>query len=260
MKILSSILAATLTLSASLALTQPKDLGARIVGGEDAAPGEFPFIVSLQEKSFGHFCGGSLIAKNWVLTAAHCVKAGISIDSVVIGLYDRTKLTNTEAIKPKRIIANPRYNSDTTDYDYALIELSQDSSYEPIELNTQEIPVTPNNPAIMATVAGWGALRETASDLPSILQKVEVPLVPATICRKNYSGTITDRMLCAGYTQGGKDSCQGDSGGPLVATGDNNVRYLIGVVSWGAGCARPNQPGVYSKVNKAISWIQQYVH
>ncbi|KHD87510.1 MAG: trypsin [Bdellovibrio sp. ArHS] len=257
MKFLNHLVMVGLVFASTVSVAKPGDLQAKIVGGSEATPGEFPFIVSLQGSS-GHFCGGSLIRSNWVLTAAHCVK-GASVKNVVIGLHDQKNLSKAEVIKPKRIIAHPLYNDNTADFDFALIELQKDSSYEPIAINTSEIEIPDGaNGQIVATVAGWGATRENSYSLPSRLQKVDVPLVAHDLCSKNYKNTITSRMLCAGYPRGGKDSCQGDSGGPLVARGGMmGQSVLIGVVSWGEGCARANLPGVYAKVNAETTWIEQ---
>jgi trypsin len=255
MKLRNHIIAAAISLSACVSFATKFET--KIVGGVEATRGEFPFIVSLQQNFGGHFCGGSLISKNWVLTAAHCVD---SVDKVVIGLHQHNNTSGAEVIKPKQIIRHPQYSDQTSDYDYALIELSQDSKFQPVPINTTEIAIPTNGSQIMATVAGWGVTREDSYNLPAVLRKVDVPLVDSATCNADYKNTITDRMICAGYTQGGKDSCQGDSGGPLVATDKNNQRFLIGVVSWGEGCARANNPGVYSKVNAVTDWITQYVH
>lgn len=227
----------------------------KIVGGVEAKVGEFPFIVSLQSSS--HFCGGSLIAKNWVLTAAHCARGG-TISKVVIGLHDQKDAKNTETFKAKRVIVHPGYNSQKMTNDFALVELSGNSSFAPIALNPTEIEI--GSEQIMSTVAGWGTTKEGAYSLPNLLQKVDVPLVSNAACNVSYKNQIDDTMICAGYEKGGKDSCQGDSGGPLIAkdvtTGEN---YLIGVVSWGQGCARASYYGVYAKVNAGLSWIRSYV-
>jgi len=255
MKLTNVLLATVLFFGINSAFAKSQKLHMNIVGGVEASHGEFPFIVSLQAKNFGHFCGGSLIKKNWVLTAAHCVSE--SIDKVVIGMHNLKDTKNTESIQVKRVIPHPQYNESSTDYDFALLELAQDSKYEPISLNTAEIEIPMTGSPIMATVAGWGVTKENSYSLPDLLQKVDVPLVSHTVCNKDYRGSITDRMICAGYEQGGKDSCQGDSGGPLVAQADDNQRYIIGVVSWGEGCAQAGLPGVYSKVSFAAAWIAQ---
>ncbi len=237
----------------------------KIVGGVEASQGELPFIVSLRAKYYGHVCGGSLIAKDWVLTAAHCVK-GININEIWVGLHDQKDSRSAEkfTITPSQIFAHKKYNSSTVDYDFALIRLNQNSSYAPVAFNTVELDL--DNNTIISTTAGWGTLTENGSS-PDLLQKVDVPLVSQKVCNapESYDGEITDRMLCAGLPEGGKDACQGDSGGPLVVKQSNGKHVLVGVVSWGYGCARATKYGVYSKVNSVTAWInatlagEQYV-
>lgn len=250
MNVISQALMIGLLTFTITATAQPGQVEQKIVGGTEASIGEFPFIVSLQSGS--HFCGGSLIRKNWVLTAAHCVK-GMSVKKIVVGLHDQKDLTNAEVLTPKTIIAHPLYNSRTMVYDFALIETNENSRFEPIALNPTEIAI--GSDTIMSTVAGWGTLREGSYSLPAKLQKVDVPLVSKDTCNVPYKGQIQDSMICAGYETGGKDSCQGDSGGPLIAEDANRDRYLIGVVSWGQGCARAKFFGVYAKVSSVFDWI-----
>ena len=225
-----------------------------IVGGDEATPGEFPFIVSLQASR--HFCGGSLIASNWILTAAHCVQGG-GVRRVVIGAHDLSRLEQAEVFQPKRVIPHPQYNATKTDFDYALIQLDGNSQFPPIRLasenlNEQEFN---GNPPLL-TVAGWGATKEGSWSTSRRLQKVNVPYVSLADCELSYPGDITSQMLCAGFPEGGKDSCQGDSGGPLVGY-QNGDAYLVGVVSWGRGCARPRYYGVYANVAAQWHWIIQ---
>ncbi len=229
-----------------------------IVGGVEAQRGEFPWIVSLQDKEGWAYCGGSLIDKKWVLTAAHCVKK--VPDLVIVGLYQMTNETGAEVHAPGRIIVHPGKKYFSNDYDYALIELKESSAITPVEINSQEIqiPTDPKAPKVMSTVAGWGTLRSNG-ETPDILNKVDVPLWPSESCNKIYSPfgyDVSDRMLCAGLEAGGKDSCQGDSGGPLIIKTEEKV-LLAGIVSWGMGCGEPNYPGVYAKVNAVTEWIKQ---
>lgn len=241
---------AVLVLSISALASKPIQL---IVGGENASEGEFPFIVSLQSGS--HFCGGSLISDEWVLTAAHCV--GGSNIKIVTGLYNQKILTGTESFRSARVIPHPQYNRSNMDYDFALIQLDGKSTSKAITLNENEINIPTDSTIVESITAGWGYTREGSWKLSDILQKVTVPLISKETCMKSYSG-VTDQMICAGLPQGGKDSCQGDSGGPLVVFDYiKNETVLAGVVSWGEGCARPNKFGVYSKVNSVIDWINK---
>ena len=116
------------------------------------------------------------------------------------------------------------------------------------------------------TVTGWGSLEEDSTKHPNILQEVTLPVITNAECKSKYDvyvnngirygDLITSRTLCAGYPHGGKDSCQGDSGGPGIWR-DSGRTYLIGVVSWGIGCGRPEFPGVYTRVTAYMDWIQQ---
>lgn len=227
----------------------------RIVGGTAAKQGDFPYIVSLQANGFGHFCGGSLIADRWVLTAAHCV--GDGVDSVYVGLYDQKSPNSAEKFTVANIFVHPKNDPITMDYDFALLELSQSSSFKPVALSETEISFSSLAP-VLATTAGWGTTSSGSSTLPSILRKVSVPLVTQADCnaKASYNGQISDSMLCAGYQAGGKDSCQGDSGGPLVVTQADGKTLLAGVVSWGEGCAWKDKYGVYGKVSAAVDWIK----
>jgi trypsin len=230
----------------------------KIVGGIPAYKGELPFQVSLQSRAGTHFCGGSLIKRNWVLTAAHCVQSSTPIQ-VVVGLYDQKNNEDVETFSTLKIVSHPKFNGMSLDFDYALIELSGDSKYRPINLNRVEPGVASENDPFMVWTSGWGTTSESSSMLPNILQKVEIPLVSTTTCNATqaYNGIITARMLCAGLRMGGKNSCQGDSGGPLFTRQANGDYNLIGVVSWGEGCARPDKYGVFSKVNVVLDWIEK---
>lgn len=258
LKPFNSLIISSVLVISSLAVAKPIVSG-KIVGGEDALQGEIPYIVSLRSKSYGHFCGGSLIAQNWVLTAAHCAR-GASIDEVWVGMLNQKSTDGVEKIKPAKIIVHEKYSSSTMENDFALIQLSQNSSFAPVLLNDVEINIEDAIDAapIMSMTAGWGAIRESSYSLPDMLQKVFVPLVSAKACNSTeaYNGDIKDSMICAGYKQGGKDSCQGDSGGPLSIVNESGTHTLVGVVSWGEGCARANKYGVYSKVSSAIEWIR----
>ena len=158
-------------------------------------------------------------------------------------------------VSVKRIIQHQKFNYSNIDYDYSLLELSSELEYNE---NTQPAKLPDSKDMLMdgdlCFVTGWGNTLNS-SESREWLRQTEVPLFNNELCSEKYKeyGGITERMICAGYLEGGRDACQGDSGGPLV----NEGGVLVGVVSWGYGCARPDYPGVYSRVSYVRDWIKE---
>ncbi|XP_069374179.1 serine protease 27 [Paralichthys olivaceus] len=237
-------------------------LNTRIVGGEDAPPGSWPWQVSLQ-KFGGHVCGGSLINREWVMSAAHCFSStSTSRWQVSLGRQNLQGINPNEVSRSvARIILHPNYDSDSSNNDIALLRLSS-----PVKFTDFIRPVclaasgSVFNNGTDSWVTGWGAVKEGVSlPFPETLQEVEVPVLGNRQCNcLNGVGQVTDNMICAGVLAGGKDSCQGDSGGPMVNK-QGSVWVQSGVVSFGFGCARPNLPGVYSRVSRYQSWINSII-
>ncbi|XP_076153542.1 serine protease 27-like [Alosa pseudoharengus] len=235
-----------------------------IVGGEDAAPGQWPWMVYLETTNRMHTrsCGGSLINTQWVLTAAHCVDSNnYRLKPVVVG---RLKLSETDGkiYSVRRFVIHPDYrrNVGGPPNDIALVQLD-----ELVYFSTLVMPValpTPwdvFNARSECWVTGWGKVAEdTRLQGNKTLQQLKLPLVNDNTCRKVYPGT-TDKQLCAGYMRGGKDSCQGDSGGPLVCNSVSGKFVQVGVVSFGHGCARRGYPGVYTRVISYTKFIQDTI-
>ncbi|XP_041649005.1 suppressor of tumorigenicity 14 protein homolog [Cheilinus undulatus] len=242
--------------------TRPYKLN-RIVGGQNAELGEWPWQVSLHFLTYGHTCGASIISERWLLSAAHCFVTSSPSNHVpsnwqsYSGMQDQYKQDDVQRRSLKKIISHPDYNIMTFDYDVALLELS-----EPLEFTNTIQPIClPSSshvfPAGMSCwVTGWGALRE-GGQAARLLQKASVKIINDTVCNVVTEGQVTSRMLCSGFLAGGVDACQGDSGGPLVCFEESGKWFQAGIVSWGEGCARRNKPGVYSRVTKLIGWIKK---
>ncbi|KAI9559690.1 hypothetical protein GHT06_013695 [Daphnia sinensis] len=248
---------------------------AKIVNGVDAAEGEFPWMVSLVGLRGERFCGGALIHKKWVLTAAHCItKEATQFHVGVAGLNmkarDGTGIARKgiRLLRVNRIVNHPTYDpvkSKVAD-DIALIQLDQEAEWsDMVQPTCLPNPDKDSYTGMVATVAGWGLTNEikNGGQRPNALQKVDLPIIENKVCQEWYKDekkplTIVDTSMCAGFEQGGKDACQGDSGGPLMIKKDGR-HLLVGVVSAGVGCARPRLPGLYTRVNKYLDWISELV-
>uniref|UniRef100_A0AAZ3QQ40 Transmembrane protease serine 5 n=1 Tax=Oncorhynchus tshawytscha TaxID=74940 RepID=A0AAZ3QQ40_ONCTS len=238
----------------------------RIIGGVEATLGRWPWQVSLYYSN-RHTCGGTIITSQWVVTAAHCVHnyrlPQVSSWVVYAGIVTRSsaKMAQYTGYAVEKIIYNKKYNLRSHDNDIALMKLLTPLNFSdtirPICLPQYEHDLPGGT---QCWISGWGYTQPDDVLIPATLKEATVPLISTKKCNSScmYNGEVTPRMLCAGYTEGKVDACQGDSGGPLVCQIDN-VWRLVGVVSWGTGCAEPNHPGVYTKVAEFLGWIYDMI-
>jgi len=243
----------------------------KIVNGEDAKYGEWPWQVSLRQwrtATFLHKCGAALLSENWAITAAHCVES-VNPDELLLrmgefDLNDEEHEPFTFQDRKVQIVAShPKFDPKTFEYDLALLRF-----YEPVVFTPNIIPVCiPEDDEDLvgrdAWVTGWGRLYEDGP-LPSKMQKVTLPIINNTECEMMYEKAgfrehIPHIFICAGYREGGKDSCEGDSGGPMSVEREDGRYNLAGIISWGIGCAKRNQPGVMTRIAYFRDWINTII-
>ncbi|XP_050307872.1 trypsin 3A1-like [Anthonomus grandis grandis] len=232
-------------------------VGGRIVGGETTTIDRVPYTVGLLRNG-ALICGGVLIGPRTVLTAAHCVAPSVISNVALLNIRSGSSTHNNGGLRiaVTRMISHPLYRDCwwcEPDYDIAVLELASNAIATglPASVISMYEQNADFNAGTYATVAGWGATTEGGAGSTQ-LRKVNVPVVGNAECARVYGSIISSRTICAGYPAGGRDACQGDSGGPFVI---NN--RLAGVVSFGAGCARPGFPGVYASVPGYRQWIRE---
>ncbi|KAJ7995971.1 hypothetical protein DPEC_G00232230 [Dallia pectoralis] len=233
----------------------------RIIGGAVANLGDWPWQVSLHFRE-RHTCGGTLVAPDFVVTAAHCFPSTDSTSTVPSNwrVYPGTvsQLNLPPPAMVQTIIIHESYDRSTNSYDIALLKLTQSvvfsKSIQPVCLPAYDKTFPPGT---SCWTSGFGTTMEGAASGSTSLMAVSVDIIDTRVCNRTavYNGQVTKNMLCAGNMLGGKDSCQGDSGGPLVCKDSDQLWYLTGVTSWGTGCGRLNRPGVYSNVSSLLPWV-----
>lgn len=264
MSLIRSLALITLTITSLISINlvyaeeEIKVGGRKIVGGEPTDIDKHPWQVALQVKtSKGTFlCGGSIIAFKWVLTAAHCFSSSTKPSSVRVKAGATNYQVGGNWTRIEMVVRHPRYNPKTEQNDIALIKLKSHPKGKLIPLANTRLKIQIGQPL---EVTGWGATSEDG-DASRGLLKASVPYVDNSTCNKpaSYNGTILKGMMCAGRKAGGIDACQGDSGGPLILrTSEGPV--LVGVVSFGIGCARKLKYGVYTRVSNYRSWIRNVI-
>jgi secreted trypsin-like serine protease len=248
----------TLQNATRLGVAKERSFDSRIVGGLPAAEGEYRFMAALyfEDPYYGYLsfgCGGSLIAPDIILTAAHCgqgIVASVRVGSTDLNSGGDMRSVISQCVHPSYETLGPFTN------DFMLLKLDSpidNSLYPTVELN--EDTAMPQVDDTL-TVIGFGRT-SFDSDVSQSLLKVEAPVTSYELCDEEYGGDIVeDIQFCAGFPEGGKSACMGDSGGPILEM-RGSTPVQVGVVSYGPGiCAQPGTNAVYARVTGAYEWIQ----
>lgn len=239
---------------AGTATAAADDVTPMIIGGEETTIEENPFAVALTTPDGFQFCGGTIVAPNKVLTAAHCTEGTAPADIKVVAGQTSLSAGGGTTAGVTDVWIHPSWNSSALQNDASVLTLDTELAETPIAI------ASPDDAALYAegatsTVLGWGTTESGSTS--DTLRKVDVPVVADATCAESYADQFdAASMVCAGLPEGGKDSCQGDSGGPLVGATADGTRKLIGIVSWGQGCAEPNFYGVYGRVSAFYEELQ----
>ncbi|XP_019699503.1 serine protease 42 isoform X4 [Harpegnathos saltator] len=240
----------------------------RIVGGDDAGFGSFPWQAYIRIGSSR--CGGTLVNRFHVVTAGHCVakasarQVQVTLGDYVVNSASESLPAYTFGVREIRVHPYFKFTPQADRFDVAVLRLDRPVHYMP---HIAPICLPEKNEDFLGQygwAAGWGALQAGSRLRPKTLQAVDVPVIDNRVCERWHRSNginvvIYDEMMCAGYRGGGKDSCQGDSGGPLMLEKTGRW-YLIGIVSAGYSCAQPGQPGIYHRVAKTVDWITYVIN
>ncbi|XP_045155861.1 vitamin K-dependent protein C isoform X2 [Echinops telfairi] len=235
----------------------------RLINGELTGWGESPWQGILLDSKKKLACGAVLIHRSWVLTAAHCLEDAKKL-IVRLGEYDLRRRDNWEVdLNIQQIFIHPNYTKSTSDNDIALLHLE-----EPVIFSQAIVPICLPDSGLSEreltqvgqemVVTGWGFRSETKRNRTSILNFIKIPMAPRNECIQAMHNVVTENMLCAGILGDPRDACEGDSGGPMV-TSFHGTWFLVGLVSWGEGCGRLHNYGIYTKVSQYLDWIYSHI-